>query len=172
MAGQWMLNVITDLNDRGVPTAENGKGWTKGTAVNMLRRKRYGEWGDSGKGIRVHNGAEYQAVWDAVFDRLTFEKLQAALKANEQLAARRGNPRKYPWVGFVVCGNCGAKLGGSMKRDRPHMPNQARYKCKIHDAFGKKTGCGGVTILAEPLEDLITEVLIYRLESADFAAIY
>jgi hypothetical protein len=140
--------------------------------VNMLRRKRYGEWNDTGKGIRVNQGNEYQAVWKAVFDRVTFEKLQVALRADDQLAAQRGNPRKYLAVGFLRCGGCGRKLGGSMKRDRPHEPNKPRYKCRIYDGYGQRTGCGGVTIMAEPLEDLITEVLVYRLDSADFADIY
>ena len=169
--GESQQYVIADLNERGVPTAEGGK-WTKATMVNMLRRKRYGEWGDTGKGIREHRGAEYQAVWDCVFDRVTFERLHTALTVDEQLAAKRGAPRKYPWTGFVICGGCGQPMGGSMKRDRPSEPNKARYKCKVYDGYGQRRGCGGCSILAEPMEDLIIETIIYRLESADFASIY
>ena len=171
MAGESAIHVIADLNERGTPTAEGGK-WTKATMINMLRRKRYGEWGDTGKGIRVHKGAEYQAVWDAVFDRVTFEKLQVALKVDGQLAAQRGVPRKYLLTGFLFCGVCKSRLGGSMKRDRPHEPNKPRYKCKVHDAFGKRTGCAKVSRLAEPLDDLVTNAVLFRLDSPEFAAIW
>ncbi|HEY3870859.1 MAG TPA: recombinase family protein, partial [Actinocrinis sp.] len=95
--GESARRIIADLNERGVPTAEGGK-WTKATMINMLRRPRYGEWGSTGKGIREHKGAQYQAIWDCVFDRVTFERLQAAIRVDEQLAAKRGEPRKYPWT--------------------------------------------------------------------------
>lgn len=169
--GESARKIIADLNERGVKTAEGGK-WTKATMINMLRRVRYAPYDTSGKGIREHKGARYKAVWDAVFDAVTWEKLQAALKVADQLATQRGAPRKYAWVGFLRCGGCGEKMGGSMKRDRPHEPNKPRYKCKVYDGYGQRKGCAGVSILAEPLEDLITETLIYRLESEDFARIF
>lgn len=170
MAGESAIHVIADLNERGIPTAEGGK-WTKATMINMLRRKRYGEWGNTGKGIRVHKGAEYQAVWDCVFDHVTFERLQATLKVDDRLAAQRGIPRKY-LLGFLFCGECNSRLGGSMKRDRPHEPNKPRYKCKARDAFGRRTGCAKVSRLAEPVDDLVTRAVLYRLDSPDFAAIF
>lgn len=171
IGGESARKIIADLNEEGITTAEGGK-WTKATMVNMLRRVRYAPYDDSGKGIREHKGTQYKAVWDAVFDAVTWEKLQAALKVDDQLAAQRGTPRKYAWVGFLRCGGCGERMGGSMKRDRPHEANKPRYKCKVYDGYGQRKGCGGCSILAEPLEDLIMETLIYRLESDDFARIF
>jgi len=163
--------VFGDMNERGIKTAE-GHEWTKGTMVNMLKRKCYAPYRDTEYGIREHHGVEYKAVWKAVFDPVTWHKLQIALRADKAMGDLRGNPREYPGTGFLFCGNCGKKMGGSMKRDRPHLPNMPRYKCKIYDSFGRKTGCGSVTILAVPLEDLIANAIIFRLESADFARIY
>jgi DNA invertase Pin-like site-specific DNA recombinase len=160
--------VIVDLNERGVKTAEGGM-WTKATMINMLRRVRYSPFDETGKGIREHKGAHYKAVWGAVFDAVTWERLQAALKADDQLYEQRGAPRKYVLVGFLFCGGCGSRLGGSMKRDRPHEENKPRYKCKVYNAYGQRAGCAGVSRLAEPLEDFITDAVLFRLDSPDMA---
>jgi DNA invertase Pin-like site-specific DNA recombinase len=76
--GESELSIMADLDARGIKTAEGGR-WTKATMVNMLRRVRYAPFDASGKGIREHNGVHYKAVWNAVFDAVTWEKLQAAL---------------------------------------------------------------------------------------------
>jgi site-specific DNA recombinase len=164
-------HIICDLNDRGIPTAEGGK-WTKATMDNMLRRKRYAPYGDTDRGIRVHKGVEYKAVWKAVFDTVTWEKLQAALNAHDHLTAKRGNPRKYLLAGYLYCNECQSVLGGSMKRDRPHQPNMPRYKCKVYDGYGRRRGCAKVSILAEPLEDWVTQCVLERLDSPELAAIF
>jgi DNA invertase Pin-like site-specific DNA recombinase len=158
--GESARHIIADLNERGIPTAEGGK-WTKATMVNMLRRPRYAPYGDTDYGIRVHKGVEYKAVWKAVFDAVTWEQLQAALHAHDHLAAKRGNARKYLLGGFLYCGECGSKLGGSMKRDRPDAPNMPRYKCKVYDGYGQRRGCARVSRLAEPLEDWVIQAVLY-----------
>jgi DNA invertase Pin-like site-specific DNA recombinase len=169
--GESARHVIADLNERDIPTAEGSK-WTKDTMVNMLRRKRYAPYGDTNRGIRVHKGVEYKAVWPAVFDTVTWARLQAALHAHDHLAAKRGNPRKCLLVGFLFCGECDSKLGGSMKRDKPHEPNKPRYKCKVYDGYGTRQGCAKVSRLAEPLEDFVSQAVLYRLDSVDFAAVF
>jgi len=163
LAGESHNHILRDLNERKVPTSE-GKQWYKPTITNMLRRKRYA-------GIREHRGVEYKAVWQPVIDGATFDRLQAVLNANEKVRAMRGNPRKYMLVGYACCGECGRRLGGSMKQDRPSQPKKPRYVCRPYDARRVPTGCGKVSRLAEPLEDLVTEAVLYRLDSADFAAI-
>lgn len=140
--------------------------------VNMLRRKRYAPYDESGKAIRVHKGVEHKATWDAVFDTATWARLQAALSANDHLAAQRGNPRRYFLAGFLFCGECGSKLGGSMKRDRAGKPNKPRYKCKVYDGYGRRSGCAKVCRLAEPLEDFVARAVLFRLDSADLAAVF
>lgn len=168
--GESTRHIFAELNDRGVPTAEGCK-WTNNTMTGMLRRKRYAEYGATGKGTRIHNGLEYQAVWDAVYDTATWEKLQVALMARDHLAAQRGNARKYVLTGYVYCGKCGAKLGGTMQRDRPTQPKKARYKCKQYNIYGQLSGCSGVSCLADPLEDLVMSTVLFRLDSPEFAQV-
>jgi site-specific DNA recombinase len=131
----------------------------------MLKRKRY-------IGVREHKGAEYPAIWKPILTLEQFELVQAVFRANDQLHGRRGNPRKYLLAGYAYCGSCGAKLGGCMKRDRAGEPNKPRYKCLPYDSTGRRTGCAGVSRLAEPLEDFITETVLYRFDSEDFARIF
>lgn len=164
IAGETVRAILADLNERGVPTAE-GKKWYKPTLINMMKRKRY-------IGIREHKGAEYPAVWDAILSVEEFERVQAVFKSTAHLKELRGNPRKYLLGGYAFCGACGNKLGGSMKRDRPGEPNKPRYKCLPYDSTGRRVGCAGVSRLAEPLEDFITETVLHRFDSEDFAKAY
>jgi site-specific DNA recombinase len=164
VAGASLNHIVRDLNQRGIPTAE-GKKWYKPTVVNMLARKRY-------IGIRVHKGAEYPAVWQPILDTAMFERVQVAIRVDDQLKAQRSNARKYVLAGFAFCGVCGRPLHGSVKQDRPNQPKKARYRCLSYSADQLPTGCGKVSRLAEPLEDLVAAAVITRLDSDEFAQIF
>jgi DNA invertase Pin-like site-specific DNA recombinase len=162
--GESINHLVRDLNQRQVPTAEGSK-WYKPTLINMMGRKRY-------IGIRVHKGAEYPAVWKPILDPVTFERVQVALRVDEQLKAQRSNARKYLLAGFVFCGACSRKLHGTVKQDRASQPKKARYRCLSYSADQLPTGCGKVTRLADPLEDLVAASVIARLDSDEFASIF
>ena len=54
---------------------------------------------------------------------------------------------------------------------RPTQEPKRRYSCHKSDNYGRYIGCGKVSRLAEPIEILVTEAVIYRLESEAMAAL-
>ncbi|MEV6980810.1 recombinase family protein [Sphaerisporangium sp. NPDC051017] len=164
LKGESINHIVRRLNQQQVSTAEGAK-WYKPTLINMMGRKRY-------VGIRVHKDAEYPAIWKGIIDPVIFERVQVALRVDEQLKAQRSNPRKYVLAGFVFCGACGRRLHGTVKQDRPSQPKKARYRCLSYSADQLPTGCGRVTRLAEPLEDLVAAAVITRLDGDDFATFF
>lgn len=171
LAGESANHIFGDWNERGIPTAESKK-WYKPTFINMYKRVRYRAFDESGRGIREHNGALYKAIWEGFIDHETSARLDAVLRANEQMDEQRGRPRKYVLSGFAFCGECNRKLGGMIRRDRPSQPKKPRYACRPYDALRRKTGCAKVSRLAEPLEDFVADAVLYRLDSVDFAQVF
>lgn len=78
----------------------------------------------------------------------------------EQATSGRRSPRRYLLSGLLRCGRCGGKMYASRKTTR-------RYVCLAGPDHG---GCGRLTVVAEPLELLITEAVLDRLDSPQLAA--
>jgi hypothetical protein len=155
--GHSFKEVAYWANEQGHHTTD-GKLWYPITVRNMLLRKRY-------VGIRIHNGSEYPAMWPAVFDEVTWEKLQLTLKLNRQSYSDRPKARRYLLTGLLVCGRCGTSLNGMAKRDRKDSPLRRTYVCRVQGDTQRQHGCGGVRRGADPLEHFITEAVLYRLDS-------
>jgi site-specific DNA recombinase len=86
----------------------------------------------------------------------------AALKARQGMAFKRGAGRRYLLTGFAFCGSCGNKLGVGKARSN----SSSAYRC---DTRGSHTftvkGCGRISRNVAPLEALIEEYVLYRLDS-------
>lgn len=77
--------------------------------------------------------------------------------------AERGIPTKggHRPFGLLTCGKCGKPLRG-----RPRNDGTRRYGCMTGPMFG---GCGKIIILAEPLEDLVSEMALEAIDSPALA---
>lgn len=160
IAGHSYKEVGWWMNAQG-HTTTLGKSWYPVTVRNMLLKKRYG-------GIREYKGAEYPAVWQAVFDAATWERLQLTMKLRRQ-DDDAPRARKYLLTGLVYCGKCGLPLNGATKRDHPGRPLRRTYHCRVQGDTRRERGCGGVVRNADALEDWIKEAVIYRLDSPGLA---
>jgi hypothetical protein len=58
------------------------------TVRNLLQKKRYA-------GVREYQGAEYPAVWPAVFDTATWKTLQLTLRQRREARAETPAARRY-----------------------------------------------------------------------------
>jgi site-specific DNA recombinase len=152
--------VAKDLNRRGIPSA-SGKQWSHKALIQILGRKRL-------IGIRVHRGVEYSAAWPPILLLEEWEMVQAALRASYR---RRTFGRTYLLTGLLECGACGKPLLGDAHPNKAGQEPKRRYSCHKSDNYGRYIGCGKVSRLAEPIEILVTEAVIYRLESEDLAAL-
>jgi site-specific DNA recombinase len=158
--GTPITAIAKDLNERGIPSA-SGKKWGHKSLMQVLTRKRL-------IGIRTHRGVEYPAAWPPILPLEEWEMVQVALRAGYR---QRVQGRFYLLTGLVECGACGNPLLGDAHPNRTGQEPKRRYSCRKGDNYGGKVGCGKVSRLAEPIELLVSEAVLHRLESEDLAAV-
>ena len=151
IAGEPLRSICNDLKARGVKAAGGGA-WTPQSLRRMLGSGRIA-------GLREHHGEIVAAAeWPAIITPEQSETIRAILAD----PARRTNrsARRYLLAGLVRCGLCGSRMVA-----RPRAGGQRRYACVTDNG-----GCGRITVNADPLEQLITEAVLYRLDSPELAA--
>lgn len=157
--GEGMSDIVRDLNERGIPTA-NGYQWRLANIWRAVHNKRL-------IGIREHNGAEYPAQWPPIYtaDEYALVEAHRLTRRRSTYGVSRG-PRRYVLTGFTFCA-CGALMyGNATGADRGRA---RRYRCKEYDNKMIRVGCGRVFRAAEPLEDFVKEAIFYRLQSHELA---
>ncbi|WP_212721813.1 recombinase family protein [Nocardioides dongxiaopingii] len=151
LAGESTRSVATWLNDNDHPTV-TGARWRSGTIRTMLLNPRYA-------GLRAHRGQVVgPGLWEAIIDEATHRKIKAAFA--ERASSGRRAPQRYLLSGLLRCGRCGNRLFSSPRADR------RRYVCLSGPDHG---GCGRLTVTAPPLEAILAEAVLYRLDSPELA---
>jgi hypothetical protein len=151
LLGGSIRGACVDLNDRGILTPTGGKWSTQGFR-RMIRSARIA-------GLREHDDVVVaDAVWPAIIDRSTHERIRALLDAPSRYS---GTTRRAYLLsgGLLRCGLCGAALVG-----RPTTNKTRTYVCAKGPGLH---GCGKLKIQAEPLEENIREAVFTRLLSPD-----
>jgi site-specific DNA recombinase len=156
--GESSRSIIMDLRRRGAKTP-TGKEWHGYTLRRIISSPRI-------CGIRTHLGTHYPAQWPAIISYEDWQRLQVVWRAR----AHHGTvePRRYLLTGLLFCGNCGNPMVGQTWHDT-RRPGSAirRYRCAKDDAY-RHCGCGKVFRSAEPIELLVTDAVLARLDSPDF----
>jgi DNA invertase Pin-like site-specific DNA recombinase len=97
-------------------------------------------------------GAAIPAVWPAIVPRELWDESRAVLASR---ATGVGVPRRRGWLsGLVRCAACGSKLTRSNSGARP-----------IWRCWKERGGCGGVSIVAAPMEAVVREALFLTVDS-------
>ena len=164
IAGHSFKEVAFWANAQGYCTT-TGKIFYPLTVRNLLHKKRYA-------GIREHNGAEYSAVWEPVFDADTWERLQLTLRVrHDRNGYEQDGPkaRKYLLTGLVYCGRCGWPLSGSRMYDTKDRTPRRVYMCMKRTDQLAPSGCNGLRRNADALEHWVAACLIYRLDSLELS---
>jgi len=153
LAGESLRSLCRDLEARGITTSTGGV-WKPSVLARTLSSARL-------SGQREHRGEIVgPAEWDAIVTPETTAKLRA-LGADRSRSVNR-SPRRYLLAGLVVCSRCGAKMVA-----RPRSDGERRYICAAGPGYA---GCGHMTIIASPFEDLVVEAVMLRLDSPVLAA--
>lgn len=162
LSGDTVRDLVRDFYHRGI-VSPYGKPWAVENFQRVLFSKRY-------LGIRVHNDAEYPALWPAIFTQDEWDRMNARRLARATMWPGRGRGvgRKYLLTGLLYCGNCHQYMIGSKTKRRGELVR--RYRCRHYDNYGQLVGCGRVFRMADPLEAFITEAVLYRLDSPQVAA--
>jgi hypothetical protein len=151
LAGEPLRALTSDLNTRGIPSAGGGR-WTQQSLRRMLASGRIA-------GLREHHGQVVAtAEWPAIITPEQSETIRAVLADPARRTSR--SARRYLLHGLVRCGLCGSRMVA-----RPRAGGQRRYACVTDNG-----GCGRITVNADPLEQLVTEAILYRLDTPELAA--
>ena len=153
-AGDSLRAIATDWNARGIPTV-SGREWSPHVLKRMLMSARL-------SGQREYRG-EIVATgdWQPILTPDETASLRAFLGNPERLTRR--TVRRYLLSGGLLrCGLCGATLVA-----RPRSDGRRRYVCAKGPGLA---GCGRIAVLADELEELVTDAVLFRLDTPDLAA--
>jgi hypothetical protein len=156
--GETLTAVARSLNGRGIPTRTGGA-WN---ATNVRRVVLNG----ANAGLRFHKGREVgRAEWAevAIVPEAVWRRAHRVLTHDDRAALHRRTARRYLLTGGLLrCGACGSPLMSKPVNGRP------AYACRPTTDV-TRPGCGGVTVLAEPVEAIVAEAVLRRIESPAFA---
>jgi len=151
LAGESVRSLAVWLQESGVPTV-SGTPWRTPTVSAMVTSARIA-------GLREHRGVVVgPAVWPAIITGDQHRRVRA-LAAQKASSGRRA-PRRYLLSGLLVCGKCGSRLYSAARE------TTRRYVCSAGPDHG---GCGRLTVVAQPVETLVTAGVLHRLDTPQLA---
>ena len=166
LSGHSYRDIAWWLNGNG-HLSTGGFEWNKLTVRKLLENPRYG-------GIRRLDDQDYAGKWEPVFDRATWQRLQAVMASRRTGSPGDGSPayaKKYLLTGIAKCGKCGMHLSGHQRRDvlRDGRKGELlpRYICRSWGDKQKAYGCGGIRRHAIPMDHFIREAIIFRLDTPE-----
>lgn len=151
IAGESCLSIARWLQAQGVRTV-NGGPWRSAVVLQQITSPR-------NAGLREHRGEIVgPAAWQAI---ISPHKRNQVLAVHEgRKVSGRRSPRRYLLSGLLRCGLCDGLLYAQARQ------SIRRYVCSSGPDHG---GCGGITIVAPPVEALIAEAVLYRLDTPELA---
>jgi site-specific DNA recombinase len=130
LRGESLRSIAMDWNERGVKTVGGGM-WQGSMIRRVLMSPRIA-------GLKDHRGEVVgKAMWPAIIDSATHDRLVGLLGNPERRPANYGRPRVYPLAGLLYCGSCGGKLITYLQ------PRQGRgYGCRKTRASSARGASG------------------------------
>ncbi len=156
LAGQSLRSLTIWLNQAGIAPSVAASWQT--TAVRQVL--------SSGRiaGLREHRGEVIgDAVWPAIITVAERDRVLARMAARSVSKSRTA--RTYLLSGMLRCGRCGNRLYSQARHSNPQN-RVRRYVCLRGPDHG---GCGRLTVVAAPVEELLTEAVLARLDSPQLA---
>lgn len=168
LAGGSMMDIAREWIALKMQRPQSGRSnWTAETVHQVLTNPRNAGLVAHRQRIATPNGrhARYEpprilegvaAAWPAIIERERWERLQAVLE-------RRGAGNRVPrrgslLTGFLRCGICGSRMVRTGARANTKGETHA-WRCPTY------SGCGRVSISAEPVEEVLVAVVLARLDS-------
>lgn len=152
LAGETVRSVCVDLNARGIQTV-TGREWVPQVLTRLLKSARI-------SGQREHHGEIVaDAEWSAIIPKQDGARLRAIL--SDPARRKNGRVRRYLLAGMLRCGRCGEPLVS-----RPRDDGRRRYVCARRPG---SDACGKLAVMAEELEELVVEMVTYRIEGPNLA---
>jgi len=155
MGGASLRSIATRWNTEGVPSV-TGVAWSPITVKRLLSSRRIA-------GQREHHGQIVAvAAWPGIITPAESLRLRTLLNDGSRRLNTDRIVRSYLLSGFLQCGACGARLTARPIVVKGHR--YRRYACSVD-----RGGCNKVGIGAEPVENMITEAVMLRLDGPQLA---
>jgi DNA invertase Pin-like site-specific DNA recombinase len=153
IAGESMRSLAQWLNDQQIPTV-SGKPWVTSTLRTLVRSGRIA-------GLReLHGEVIAPGVWEPIITPAERDQVLAVFAAKAR--ANKRVPRRYVFSGMLRCGRCGHMLYSVARIETKAEKRVRRYVCNSGPDFG---GCGRLTVVAVPVEELLVDAVLTRLDS-------
>lgn len=170
ISGEREIDLVRDFNARGITNGSGGK-WRIGNLKSWLMRKRDVAFDVfPGKGTRIHKGAEYRAIWDAIISKEDYELMATAFRMRSH-GKRSGyiDGRQYLLSGIARSGHSGEALYGRYKirKDGSHV---RRYISVPQNVHGEKNEGPKIARLADPVDLYVVEAVIEAFNTPEVAA--
>ena len=131
--------------------------WRAANLRGMIRRGTLCGWRDFGPSGRGGGDMVAKGDWMPILTHETSLAIRRILDAPER--RRTGRERRYLLSSILVCGRCGAPLGGYTDR----RDDKRRYACSSQPGLDR---CGRLTVIAEPVEVAVVEAALAALSGA------
>jgi len=153
VAGESAHSLTSWLQDHGIPTVRGGP-WRTTTLNALLAAPRLA-------GLREHRDGTIvgKAVWQPIISPKERDQILALMDAKKRSGRRI--PRRYLLSGLLRCGKCDNPLYSQIRE------TTRRYVCQSGPDHG---GCGRLTVVAAPLEELVADAVLLRLDTPELAA--
>ena len=165
-------SIAVNWNDRRIPTVGGAPAWTPVVLTQILRQPRlaglrkHGKNADGSPRIVAYGKQPDGKPWPKIISEDEHRAVVHALDARKVTSRGRRSVRSWLLSGLLVCGHCGAGLIGQQDSGVNGRPRTRRYICR--KAPGYK-GCGSLGIKAEPVEDLLRQAVLLRLDAGQLA---
>ncbi|HYB34576.1 MAG TPA: recombinase family protein, partial [Mycobacterium sp.] len=158
LAGQSIKSVTVWLNESGIAPAV-ATSWQTSAVRQILCSGRIA-------GLREHRGQVIgPAKWAPIITPAERDRVLARMAARSVTKTRAA--RTYLLSGMLRCGRCGNRLYSQARHVNPNN-RVRRYVCLKGPDHG---GCGRLTVVAEPVEQLLTDAVLARLDSPHLAQV-
>jgi site-specific DNA recombinase len=156
LSGQSLLSLTVWLNESGITPAV-AKSWQTSAVRQILCSGRIA-------GLREHRGEVIgPATWPAIITAAERDRVLARITARAVTKTRAA--RTYLLSGMLRCGRCGNRLFSQARHANPEN-RVRRYVCLEGPDH---RGCGRLTVVAEPVEQLLIDAVLTRLDSPHLA---
>lgn len=175
LAGESINSIVRWLIANEVPTVHGGS-WRTATVRQMLPAARLSgqrEWtprtpvrgSTAPKRLRGYGMGEIvaDAVWPAIISKTDTSHIRALLGDTARVTRPLGRPVQHLLSGGILrCGRCEASM---TSRSDPRA--RRRYACIRQPG---DTKCGSMSVVADPVERLVVDMLLDALTGVDLAA--
>lgn len=152
LAGDTLRSICIDWRDD--VRSPRGNAFTQTALRRILTSYRI-----VGKRQHGPDGPIYDGQWPPILDEDTHRRVREIVLHPDRRVAF--GARSHLLSGFLICGKCSTRLIARRGRER-----RRTYICSADPGRG---GCNGLRVVAEPLEELIVEALMLRLDTEELA---